>query len=244
MIRRAFRTIFAATRTLATRAPLALLAAFGSACITAPVDALIWETVGGGRADQSAMLQVMLSWVVVYLAVAIAFGPLFAALAVYSARTAHTGSDWSVSGGVNFALNRYKRMFRPHARAQLAIQIGMQVLVPGIFYLCMYAFVDAIAATDEAAKSPTTKSKNLTRGRRGAVFWVALPFILLSVPKGLVIDPQALSLGLPAFIASHALSGLMEFWLAAGFAHLYFERVAELRAVDAAREAAAPTPAS
>jgi hypothetical protein len=35
----------------------------------------------------------------------------------------------------------------------------------------------------------------------------------------------------------------MEFWLAAGFAHLYFERVAELKAAEAAKAAAAAAPA-
>jgi hypothetical protein len=206
------------------------------ACITAPIDRYLWGYFGSGHEN---MLAAMLSITAVYLMVVIFIGPLLAATAIYAAKKHWDGKSAGLYPAVNFALNRYKKMFLPHLGAQLSIQIGMQVIIPGILFLCMYAFVDAVACLEDE-KWPLQRSKKLTRNRRKTILWVALPYLLFMFPKGLIIDPAALELGLLATMASHTLSVMFDWWLALAFGWMYLTRISGSKSKKTAEPAAEP----
>jgi len=228
---RVFHTYATATGALFKHLHIAVPVALAVACITGPVDRFIWGHFGGSNAN---MIAAMLSITLVYLLVVIFIGPLISATAVYAAKKHHDGRSAGLYPSVNFALNRYKRMFLPHLGAQLSIQVGMQVIIPGILFLCMYAFVDAVACLEDE-KWPMRRSKNLTRNRRKTILWVALPYLVFMFPKGLVIDPAALEMGIGPTILSQALSLVFDWWLALAFATMYLQRIE-------GRKADRPTP--
>jgi hypothetical protein len=240
---RVTNTYVKATGALLKNLPVALAAALGMALISAPIDQVIYSSLSSGPAGHAITIQVMLAWFGIYLLAAIIIGPLFTATAVFVAKKHWDGKSAGLYGAFNFALNRYKRMFLPHAGATLSIQFGLQVLIPGILFMCMYAFVDSVACLEDE-KWPMARSKALTRNRRKSILWVALPIIMLSIPKGLIIDPAAMEIGLPALIGSHAVSYLMEWWLALAFAWMYLTRVSAVRAAaDGAIQADESAPA-
>jgi hypothetical protein len=71
---------------------------------------------------------------------------------------------------VNFGLNRFGRVWRPHMAAVASIAIGNIIIIPAILYALQYAFVDAIATLDGEEKDPRARSRRLTSGRRGTIF--------------------------------------------------------------------------
>lgn len=202
---------------------VAVPVALGVSLITAPIDSFVFSSMSSGGDAHQATIQVMLTWFLVYLLAAIFIGPLFAATAVFTAKKSYDGKKVGLYAAMNFALNRYKRLFIPHMAATLSIQLGLQVLIPGILFMCMYAFVDSVACLEDE-KKVLNRSKRLTRKRRRTILWVALPVILLGIPKSFFIDPQALELGPLALIASHTVSYLMEWWMALAFAWIYLIR--------------------
>jgi len=224
-ISRVKAAVTAATGTLLRSFAPALAFALAGALILAPVDYFLAEAIsgGGGQSDQNLPLAVFLSWFAAYLVMTVLYGPLMSAAAVYMSRAHAQGQRAGLYHTLNFALGRYRRVFWPHMGAWLSILIGMQALVPGILFMCQYAFVDAVACLEDE-RWPMGRSKRLTKGRRKTVLLFALPFILVTTPK-IFIDLAALEEGLLVFTAEYTLSFLLEIWLAMGFAHLYLRRV-------------------
>lgn len=142
---------------------------FGPALVTVPLTAMglaVGSTVG---AYLSAL------WVRIAEAVAADEAP--------TARLGTLGSD-----GL--------RILGPHAAATHATQIGMQLVIPGIYYMVALALVDVIAIVDPSA-TPLSRSMRLTAGIRRRVFKLvvlgALVYVVLSAPLALMFyDPASL----------------------------------------------------
>lgn len=81
-----------------------------------------------------------------------------------------TNREATFRESINYALNRFHRIWKPHTKALGIILLGNIVLVPGIWFALQYAFVDAIATLDSEEKDPLARSKRLTFGRRGSIF--------------------------------------------------------------------------
>lgn len=105
-------------------------------------------------------------------------GPLIAALAVVISRAKALKKKVKAGTAINFALNRYTKIFFPYLIAQLSIQIGMIIIIPGIMFLMQYAFVDSVAALEDQ-KHVLTRSKKLTRPRRKSLLLLIIPYVLL-----------------------------------------------------------------
>ncbi len=236
-VRRAFRFLAAgfgaALRALAVTLPVAL----ALATLTAVGDTVVVELVASqwpdnaGGESQSGMIYTLLGWVGWSLLLQVFVGPIFHACAVAVAKGAAMGKPAKLYPALNFALNRYKKMFRPHMLAWLAIAIGIQVIIPGILYWMMYAFVDSVAALEEH-KDPRARSRMLTAGRRSSIFWMIFPFIVLQAVR-MVTDFEFMAAGLGSWIGYQTVMALLDFGLATSFAMFYLARVA---ALDRARE--------
>jgi hypothetical protein len=134
---------------------------------------------GSLGADQSELVSLFLGWWGVVLLVELVFGPIVVAMSIYAARTHSHGGKATLAKAFNFALARYGRIFKWHAAAWLTIQLGMIVLVPGILFLLQYAFVDAILVLEDE-DWPLARSAKLTRKRRGRIFALVLPWLVLT----------------------------------------------------------------
>jgi len=130
-------------------------------------------------ASEIAKLVVQMFWGVLLF-------PIIDAASIYVWREVGKGKSAGFGSAMNWALVRYKRMFVPHAAAFLTITLGMTVLVPGVLFGLMYAFTDAIAATDPKAKRPVARSEKLTRGRRRRIALTWLPYALWGLPSSLL----------------------------------------------------------
>lgn len=82
----------------------------------------------------------------------------------------------SLSGAINYGLNRMGRVMRPHFSAYGLIALGNIVIVPGVIFGLQFAFVDAIATLDQQERSPLSRSMRLTSARRGTIFQTMLVF--------------------------------------------------------------------
>ncbi len=133
---------------------------------------LIWSELG--------KLAIGLFWgVVIY--------PFLDAASIYVWRAVGRGEAPGFKEAVNWSLNRYGRMFGPHAAAFLSISLGMVIVVPGILFGLMYAFTDAITATDERARRPLARSEKLTKGRRRRIALSWLPYAAWYLPAYLYL---------------------------------------------------------
>jgi len=109
--------------------------------------------------------------------------PILSAAAILCWRARENGdSPPTVQSTWAFAKSRYRRMVGPHAKAYIAITLGMMVLIPGVVYGLWFAFVDPITATDDRSKKPLDRSRKLTRGRRGRLVRAWLPYAIWSIP--------------------------------------------------------------
>ena len=185
-------------------------------------------TAGGGPPDQQDLVKLVFAETGVSLVLEALYGPVLAAMAVYVALAWLRGRGAGVYGAVNFAINRYRRQFLPHMGAWFSIIIGMMALIPGIYFLLMYAWVDAVACL-EKERWPMARSKRLTRGRRKTILLVAIPWILLSQVAAFVElfwaegDPALLLLTFWAYY-------LVVFAQQVSFTWLYFERTVRRKA--------------
>jgi hypothetical protein len=83
---------------------------------------------------------------------------------------------------INFGLNRFPRVFPAHAKAFIAVLLGMIVAVPGILFGLQYAYVDAIATLDKDEPNPLTRSRKLTASRRRTIFFTFCLFLPWWIP--------------------------------------------------------------
>jgi hypothetical protein len=77
-------------------------------------------------------------------------------------------------GAMNYGLNRVSRVAWPHFLAYSLVVLGNIVIVPGIIFGLMFAFVDGIATLDPQEKRVLARSSRLTSSRRGSIFRVML----------------------------------------------------------------------
>lgn len=153
------------------------------AALTASVDHTLYGVFGpppGEQPDQSTLLPVLLSLEGAGLLLEILVGPLFAAIGIHAGRQWLAGRKAGLYASVNFALNRYGRMFVAHAAANTLIRLGLLIIVPGVLYIMQYAFVDSVAALESQKTWAMGRSKKLTRSRRKRIFFVFLPVLVLS----------------------------------------------------------------
>ena len=127
----------------------------------------------------AVLIQVVLGYTGVGLMKSILIGPIFAALVVYNGRCSLQEKAVSLYKGFNFALNRYSRLFLPYMIAQLSIQLGNIIVIPGVMFMMQYAFVDSIASL-ENEKHVISRSVKLTKGRRKSLFLLILPWAILT----------------------------------------------------------------
>lgn len=76
----------------------------------------------------------------------------------------------SLSGAINFGIDRYKQVLGAHFKAYALIIMGQVILLPTIVFGLQYAFVDAIATLNKDEPRPLFRSGRLTLGRRGQIF--------------------------------------------------------------------------
>ncbi len=146
----------------------------------------------------------------------------------------------------------------PHGTRVQAVTIGMQVLIPGIFYLLQLAFTDVIAVL-EPDSAALQKSAKLTWGMRQRLFKMYLLMVLVftglhvafllgcgvegaNVLAFYIGDPR--EIGFPLLAGGEIIWGVYTCWVQAALLLLYHDRVryleerrAERRAKRAAKEA-------
>ena len=151
----------------------------------------------------------------------------------------------------------------PHGARVQAVTVGMQVLIPGIFYLLQLAFTDVIAVLKPDA-SALTDSAKLTWGMRQRLFKLYLLMVLVFTMAhvGLLLgagtegahvlafyigDPR--NIGFPLLAAGEVVWGIYTWWVLAALVLLYHDRVryleerrAERRAKREAKKSAAGAP--
>lgn len=161
--------------------------------------------------------------------------PLPWAACIYLHRRVNAeGKPATLSGAVNYGIDRYRKVFWPHAAAFITISLGMLIIVPGVVFGTWYAFVDPIAATDAKALRPLKRSQRLTAGVRGRIVRAWLPYAIWYAPAYLLLIYQAEASGAVATLVfgsfDFAFLMVMELVMVA----MYDERIAELRkAVEA-----------
>jgi len=204
------------------------------AFVTAGIDAWIFRSVAGDQElAQAVLLKAALSWEGAGLVIEVVLGPILAAVTIYVARSWSQQRPASLTGALNFALNRYKKMWAPHAGAQISIRLGMLIIVPGILFLLQYAFVDAVAAL-EKQKWPMRRSTKLTRGRRKTLFLIFLPVFVIS--QGIIFaDLWAVKQGVGTLALVHLGEMFIGLVMLASFYMVYEERTTAIAAAKKAR---------
>jgi len=177
---------------------------------------------GSLGADQSEIVSLFLGWWGVVLLVELVFGPFVVAMSIYAARTHSHGGKATLAKAFNFALARYGRIFKWHAAAWLTIQLGMIVLVPGILFLLQYAFVDAILVLEDE-EWPLARSAMLTRKRRGRIFALVLPWLVLTQVIGFA-ELWALSAGPLALVGLMSATYVLNIFVVMAFYVFYEDR--------------------
>ena len=160
------------------------LAALDSSILQGVLDAY---NVQGSLLQQNAQLvSVILTFMGLNLLKVLLVGPLLSMMIVYLGFAFTQNKEVSPYNALNFILRNYKRLFVPFLIAQLCIQIGMVVVIPGVLFMMQYAFVDAVTCI-EKNPGPLTRSRKLTRALRGSLLAFIIPWALFSQLSGLVI---------------------------------------------------------
>jgi len=165
--------------------------------------------------------------------------PLINAAAIYCWKAEDEGKTPNAAEAYAFAKGRYKRMFGPHLKAVLMIQVGLLVVVPGILYGLWYAFVDPITATDDKSKKPLDRSRKLTQGRRGRILRAWLPYVVWMVPELTLplMTTWTELLGGWAVAAFFTVNLLLLVWMKMVIFGLYEQRIEDARERLAAKKA-------
>lgn len=192
-------------------------------------------TAGGINVQQSELIKLILGTMGAnLLGRIILLGPIFGAVCVYIGRNHSQQKKSSLYGGLNFALSRYKLLFVPNLLAQLAIQIGMIIIIPGVLSWMQFAFVEPVACLEEE-KHVLSRSKRLTKGRRKSIFLIILPWIVFSQVFG-IVELYAATIGFGATVASCIVMETLLVCMQLAFFMLYHNRMVILEEKRAARE--------
>ena len=143
--------------------------------------------IQGSLLQQNAQLvSVILSFMGANLLKVLLIGPILSMIVVYLGFAFTKNKEVSPYSALNFVLRNYTRLFVPFLIAQLCIQIGMVVVIPGVLFMMQYAFVDAVTCI-EKNPAPLTRSRKLTRALRKSLLGFIIPWALFSQLSGLVI---------------------------------------------------------
>lgn len=240
-ISRALKSFIQAIKAAVGSAPLVAAVVLGLSALLGGSEKAVYAWVSGqGLTGQSAMVPLVLGWVGLGLLIEVLVGPLVAGTAVFVALRAAGGTRHPAMAGFGYAARRYSRMFVPHLKAQLLIQVGSQLFLPGLLAWTMYAFTDAVSAL-EADKAPLSRSARLTAGRRSTLMLLVLPFMLVGTVKALMFDFALVqSEGALTFIGWMAPWVLWSYLLQLAQVSLYLDRVGGVEALVAAAQQRAP----
>jgi hypothetical protein len=163
--------------------------------------------------------------------------PLLNAAAIFCWKAENEGRTPNALEAYAFAKSRYRRMFGPHLKAVLMIQVGLLVVVPGILYGLWYAFVDPITATDDTSTNPLDRSRKLTQGRRGLILRAWLPYVVWMIPELTLplMTTYTELLGGWSIAAFFTLNLLMLVWMKMTIFGLYEQRIEDARKRIAAK---------
>lgn len=140
----------------------------------------------------------------------------------------------------------------PHGARVHAVTIGMQVVIPGIFYALQLAFTDMIAVL-EPDQPALARSGKLTWGMRARLFKVFLVWVVVAsgIGAGIVylletpevfmaslIDPRAV--GLHTYLLQELVWALTGWVLTMALLRMYQDRLARIEDDRRARQAQAP----
>lgn len=238
-----------ATASRASWAPVLLLAP--TLVLLAIVNFLDQSKMGMGLAF---MVFLQTAWLLLWAS----FGGAAATIAwVRSAQGALDGAPVPASAVFSEVGRRWLEVAGPHGTRVQAVTIGMQVVIPGIFYWLQLAFTDAIAVLhpDESAVAGSGK---LTWGMRGRLFklWLVTGLVWMAGSAGLaaamgvsaetigmsllgMADPREPSMA--QLIAQEVWAAVVAWWTTVALLILYRERVArrDRRAREAQQAAAA-----
>lgn len=149
-------------------------------------------------------------------------GPALSIFVVIHARATILKQELSLGKALQFLLKRYKTVFIPYLLAMLSIQIGSIILIPGIFFMMQFAFVDSVA-TLEQEKHVLSRSTRLTRTRRKTLVLLIVPYLLLGQGIQLMEFSYSSDLG-SLMLINMTYEGLLVLLLSV-FYSLYHERV-------------------
>ena len=187
----------------------------------------------GAQGKQSQLISFVLGYTGLGMVKSILIGPFIAAIVVYVSKNHVKKIKSSIYGAINFALNRYPRIFLPYLIAQVSIQLGNIIIIPGILFMMQYAFVDAIACL-ENEKHVISRSVKLTRGRRKYIFFIILPWAILTQVFGIVTLSAA-----DSFIKLVGFNLLLEgfiMFMYMTFFMLYDQRIRQIQEIRTERQ--------
>ncbi len=192
-------------------------------------------TLWANQDQMKSMLALFGLDILLQLLTTLLLGPIFQAAAAFAAFRHSRGKPGTAHLGLNFALSRYGRMFKPHAQAWLLILVGIQLfLIPGIIYWNQFALVDAVTVF-EKSKRPLRRSRQLTTGYRRTIFMMAFPWLVYGIPA-LVIVPELVGISPWLMIPHQVLIGFYLFVIFAGYGRLYLERTGQHEGEPAAED--------
>jgi hypothetical protein len=177
MLKDIARNVARAVRTMLRNPGVVIPVILVPAIVLGIADTVVFHWLGITQNAEDANMQIVkvgFGWLATGLVHQILYGPIFAATAIYLGRGQGPATLYSA---LNFALNRYGRLFKWHAAAALLISIGSLVILPGVLYTLNYAFVDSICCIEDE-RWPLARSTKLTRGRRKRIFFLFLPLFI------------------------------------------------------------------
>ncbi len=165
------------TATRASWMPTFLLLPFGLAWVATSVGG------GAGPDPNSGMVLLVLSSTAWSLAWACLGGAAVGVLWVSVADAQERGQSLGLGDAIARVVQRTPDVSAPHGAAALLIQVGLQVVIPGIIYALQFSFVDAAAVLHRDAPA-LRRSTRLTRGIRRRIFKVWLLGFLVAIVLG------------------------------------------------------------
>lgn len=198
--------------------------------------------VDPGAGQQAQLITSELTKLAVLTIWGILAAPVLDAVTIYAWRNRH--GTRSYGGAINFTLNRFGRMFGPHALSFTGISLGMSVIIPGVMFGLWWAWVDAITATrdrtldpllrslgrDPDSRSPLQWSRVLSRGHRLKIVRAWLPYVFWYLPAAMYLVYQAEGAGFLAVLAFGSLNMLFLTVMEMAMVGLFEERLTLLAA--------------
>ena len=143
--------------------------------------------VQGSLLQQNAQLiPIILSFMGANLIKILIAGPVISIAVVYLGYAFTQNKEMSPYNILNFVLRNYGKLFVPFLIAQLFIQLGMIVVIPGVLFMMQYAFLDSVVCLEKST-SPISRSRTLTRAVRKSLLGFIIPWAVFSQVSGLVI---------------------------------------------------------